>query len=448
MPTEKIITQEYLRDFLLRDFDFHNHSSNYSTHNFHSFPAKFPPQLPKSFISEFTNEGEIVLDPMVGSGTTILEAFMLGRKSIGFDIDPLAILISRVKTTHLETSILLEEYKEVQRIAKLEFSNRPKLINDMELYFDFETKEFINNWFLLSTQYELFALIKAINTVENEDIRNFFKVAFSSTIITKSGGVSLALDLGHTRPHLAKKAIGPDGTIVYGSSETSTPKYLEKNIRSAFREFEKRCENNFRSVLPSNTKFESPIVQFGNSQNMPIDHESVDLIVSSPPYASNAIDYMRAHKFSLVWMGYSISDLSQKRKSYIGSEATDGYALLNLPEYPEIIINRVDIKDKKRGKVLRRYFTEMHYVLSEFFRVLKPGKLAVLVVGNTVIREVDTETAFCLSEIGKSIGFSVPAIGTRQLDRNKRMLPAGNTRIEDSKIQQRMHEEFILGFLK
>ena len=448
MPVENLISQEYLREFLLRDFDFHNLSSNYSTHNFHSFPAKFPPQLPRSFISEFTKKGETILDPMVGSGTTILEACLLGRKSIGIDLDPLALLISKVKTTNIEINALIKEFKEVQQIAQAKLSNKSELTHEMESFFDKETKEFINNWFLLPTQYELFALIQAINTVENEDFRNFFKVAFSSTIITKSGGVSLALDLGHTRPHLAKKAISPDGTIIFGNTDTSTPRYLEKIIRPAFREFEKRCENNFKSLLPPSANFENPSIQFGNSQSMPIESNTIDLIVTSPPYASNAIDYMRAHKFSLVWMGYTISDLSQRRKNYIGAEATDGYDLLNLPDYPELIINRVALKDIKRGKVLRRYYSEMYHVLTEFYRVLKPGNLAVLVVGNTILKGVDTETAFCLSEIGKSLGFAIPAIGVRRLDRNKRMMPAGNFHVEGSQIQQRMHEEYILGFLK
>lgn len=65
---------EKLIELLQSDLDFHNRGSDYFSHNLHSFPAKFPPQLPKLFIEELTEPGEIVLDPMVGSGTTIVES--------------------------------------------------------------------------------------------------------------------------------------------------------------------------------------------------------------------------------------------------------------------------------------------------------------------------------------------------------------------------------------
>ena len=59
----------------------------------------FRPKYQKSLFQELTNSGDTVLDPMVGSGTTILEAFLAGRRAIGFDIDPLALILSKVKVT-------------------------------------------------------------------------------------------------------------------------------------------------------------------------------------------------------------------------------------------------------------------------------------------------------------------------------------------------------------
>ena len=60
-----------------------------------------------------------------------------------------------------------------------------------------------------------------------------------------------------------------------------------------------------------------------DARQLPIDDESVDLVITSPPYA-NAIDYMRAHKFSLVWFGEPISELSALRATYIGSDNSRG----------------------------------------------------------------------------------------------------------------------------
>ncbi len=80
--------RERLKALLESDLDFHGEDSIYASHNFHSFAAKFPPQLPCIFIRGLTNPGDTVLDPMMGSGTTLVETLLEGRKGIGLDIDP------------------------------------------------------------------------------------------------------------------------------------------------------------------------------------------------------------------------------------------------------------------------------------------------------------------------------------------------------------------------
>lgn len=76
------------------------------SHKAHSFPAKFPPQLPRKFIVELSNPGDVILDPMMGSGTTLLEAYIQGRQAIGFDIDPLAMLLTQVKLEYYSSAEL------------------------------------------------------------------------------------------------------------------------------------------------------------------------------------------------------------------------------------------------------------------------------------------------------------------------------------------------------
>ena len=88
-----------LEELLVGDLDFKGQDGSYASHNFHAFAAKFPPQLPRLFIAGLTSPGEIVLDPMMGSGTALLEAYLLDRQAIGCDSDPLAIRQSRVKIT-------------------------------------------------------------------------------------------------------------------------------------------------------------------------------------------------------------------------------------------------------------------------------------------------------------------------------------------------------------
>ncbi len=94
--------QEKLFKLLSSDLNFHDENNKYTLHNFHSFPAKFPPQLPNKFIMALTEPNDSVLDPMMGSGTTILEACLCGRHGIGCDIDPLSILISQIKVANID----------------------------------------------------------------------------------------------------------------------------------------------------------------------------------------------------------------------------------------------------------------------------------------------------------------------------------------------------------
>jgi len=456
-PIDKVKIELSYKDKLITllkgNLDFHNQQSNYSSHNFHSFPAKFPPQLPKMFIDELTKPNEIILDPMVGSGTTIVEAFLANRKGIGLDIDPLSLKISKIKTTPINPKKIIDCAKLIYRNSEHDIENNTMFLKSLlDKHFDCKTKEFVDYWFLPEIQLELIALLNQISKIDDIVIRNFFEVTFSSIIITKTGGVSLALDLAHTRPHKAKIIIDKKNNIRYGKeyldSDSKRKRFLTKNIRSPLDEFWKKVTQNLKSIVNYHQQRIEPEIKFCDSQNLSLNDETVDLIITSPPYASNAIDYMRAHKFSLIWLGYNIDELTVKRKQYIGGELISDFLFEKLPPFSIKKVKEISNLDSKRGSVLKRYYSEMSRVLNEMYRVLKPNKAAIVVVGNSIMKGIDTETYKCLAEIGENMGFEVPHIGVRKLDRNKRMLPAGYKTNLNSQIQQRMHKEFIIGFYK
>ena len=90
----------------------------------------------------------------------------------------------------------------------------------------------------------------------------------------------------------------------------------------------------------------------------------------------------------------------------------------------------------------------MTRVLAESLRVVKPGKAAVFVVGSSTMRGIDTQTHLCLGEIGQSVGFDLVGIGRRALDRDRRMMPARTSHAPRSQIEERMHDEYVIGFVK
>lgn len=444
--------KESLSSILSENFDFHNENDIHPSHKIHSFPAKFPPQLPRKFIRELTKVGDIVLDPMQGSGTTLLEALLEGRRAIGFDIDPLALLLTKVKLTIFSKPILEQQAFEVTMSARKHLQNTELLEKQLTTRYDEKTREFFDYWFAKETQLELIALLMAIGEIATTKTRDFFLLTFSSVIITKTGGVSLALDLAHTRPHKAKVVVAKNGRFIVGADlpnkDDRKIKILTKTLRSPIEEFDKKIKQNLRGVLEQANGNLPPCLESGNSQSLPLENNSVDLIITSPPYASNAIDYMRAHKFSLAWFGYSIENLMQTRKSYIGGEGVTGIELIDLPTRAKTVVEGVSAKNKGKGLSLHRYYSEMFCSLKEMHRVLKPNKAAIVVVGNSVLAGENADVPNCLAEIGKTVGFEVPKIGVRQLDRNKRMLPAGMDINLSSQIQQRMHEDYLIGFYK
>jgi DNA modification methylase len=408
---------------------FHGQSSNYLSHDFHAFPAKFPPQIPHLFIEALTHPEQTVLDPMMGSGTTILEACRMGRSAIGFDIDPLALMLCQTKVSPLDIEKVLEyKYTVLKTASELATEQQEGLRRSVAERLDSKTQDFVGYWFSPETQVELEALRQAISAIPEERTRSFFELSLSAIIITKSGGVSLARDLAHTRPH----------------------KDIEKSPRSALLEFRKRLDKNVRSLQELNHVIPNARarLQYANAQSMPLEDNSIDLIVTSPPYAANAIDYMRAHKFSLIWFGHKIEELSLLRKQYIGGEAVNEIEFLPMPARPTSIIARIGEEDQKKSRVLHRYYSEMQRVLVEMHRVLKPETAAIVVVGTSTMRGIDTETQNCLGDIGAEVGFEVVDIAVRQLDRDKRMMPARKNGHRATQIEERMHEEYVIGFYK
>ncbi len=416
--------QDELARLLAGSLEFHSESSTYASHSLHAFAAKFPPQLPQVFIKHLTSEGETVLDPMVGSGTAIVEACLLGRRAIGFDIDPLAIQICRVKTMPLSLSSVIEAGEKVLKKAE-QYLAAPRAIRAFLERFPEENRKFMDYWFAPQTQKELAALLLAIEEEPNTRIKDFLQLLFSSIIITKSGGVSLARDLAHSRPH----------------------RDPQKAPRNAIERYQARLLKSIKGVQELHFRNNGIMVKLADCRKLPLDDESVQLVVTSPPYA-NAIDYMRAHKFSLVWLGQPLNSLSKLRSEYIGAEKVGCLDDIPFPRKTQHTILTLGAKDKRKAAILRKYFIDMRSAMAEMYRVLLPERAAIIVVGPSTMRGLKINTPVCLGEIGGQLGFRLIGIKKRKLDRNRRMMPARFRNNGQSVIEERMHEEHVIGLIK
>ncbi len=416
-------TWNVLQSTVREDLSFKGVKTNYASHNIHAFAAKFPPQLPRMFIETLTLPREVVLDPMAGSGTTLVEAAIHGRHGIGFDLDPLAIKIARMKTQPLNASAVWEASKRIIRHAEKISKSVRTARRLLESSYPSEALEFFRYWFKPETMYELVGLACGVRRLKDYAIRNFFEVLFSSIIITKSGGVSLARDLAHSRPHRVSDK-NPKGAIESFSGKVAKALQVLEEIQTF-------------PGLASTVR--------SDSRQIPLADETVHLIVTSPPYA-NAIDYVRAHKFSLIWLGHAPSTLTSLRREYIGAEIN-----VEVPNLPSLTaretIKAVAAKDPLKGRVLGKYFTDMSSTISEMYRVLKPGRACIVVVGSSTIRGIEVKTALALSELGTHAGFMLAGLKARAIDRDKRLMPISRASTCLG-IEARMHEEHVIALYK
>lgn len=420
--------EKVLSELLRGDLDFVRDPENVGIHNLHAFPAKYPPALPRLFIQHLTQPGEVVLDPMVGSGTTVLESVRIGRYGIGSDIDPLALLLSQAKSAPPVPVRVFQAGLSVCNRAYLALERERSYVRqEIQKRFDDKTREFLNYWFTRETQEELMALLLQIEAEPEPAVRQFLRLCFSSIIVTKSGGVSLATDLAHTRPH----------------------KVEGKVPRSAIDEFAKRLRKNVASIEQVDIlRLGRVAILCADARALPLCDNSIHLVITSPPYAANAIDYMRAHKFSLVWFGYPIDALSSRRREYVGQEVLQCGAFVPLPEPVQQVIDKVRAVDARKARALEGYYRDMTQVIRETYRVLCPGRCAVFVVASSRLRGIDTQSDLCLGEIARMVGFRVVGIGSRRIHRDRRMMPASRHAGNYSMIEQRMHQEYVIGLIK
>lgn len=387
---------------------------------FHPFPARMPLKIAEFLIQELTQPDAVVLDPMAGSGTTLIAAKSLGRLGIGFDLDPLAVLLSRVATATINDRALSNAAERVK-------SKATELLDwaEVNTFVTGPNAEFIKFWFPKRSQKELLVLKKAIEEEKNTKIREFLWIVFSSLIISKSGGASYALDLSHSRPH----------------------KDISKKIDWPLEAWDLRLKKALNVLKSSSECHSSPEIKVrpGDARKIPLKECSVDLILSSPPYFQ-AIDYIRAHKFSLVWMEEDLIELRKIRTELIGARH-----ILNGPDGIPLSIEETlkkHIQQKPRQGHTRRYISDLHQVLKEIYRVLKPDALALVVVGPSIIVRNRTDSADILQQMASNVGLSTIAITKRKLPNARRALPPPSWVKAKNDLRKRMRSELILAFRK
>lgn len=387
----------------------------------HPFPARMAPELALRELSRL-KDGAVVLDPMAGSGTVLALAQIQGFQAIGFDVDPLAVIMSKVWTRPVNKSDIYRKAVRVLDRAR----ERMEICTVADAYpthADDETRSFVRYWFDGYARRQLESLATAIRRLRDEATRDVLWCAFSRLIIAKQSGASRAMDLSHSRPHRA----------------------FENAPRKPFNEFISAVDKVLLGCLDINisNSYVATNIDLGDARDLPIKNNSVDLVFTSPPYL-NAIDYLRCSKFSLVWMGYSIAELRGIRSDSIGS-----YAAGECDDALRSLARRVcewdRLSPRARG-VLARYLADTEQSLRAVEHALAPSGRAVYVVGENCIEGVYVPTGTFIREIAKMVGLRAVRGRVRPLPANRRYMPPPRAR--GGMLDGRMNQEVIVNLRK
>lgn len=392
----------------------------------HPFPARMAPGIALEAIGD--SEAPLrILDPMAGSGTVLAVARAKGHRAFGMDLDPLAVLLAGVWTRTINGEAVKETAVEVLDRARLAF----KSLSTGKAYpvrSDEETRQFIRYWFDDYARRQLSALAGAIGRIHDDVTRDALWCGFSRLIITKSAGASLAMDLSHSRPH---------------------KKFRRAPIKP-FRRFLSGVDTVVSNCPQAGEGRVGPptVVRRGDARNLDVDDESIDLVLTSPPYL-NGIDYLRCSKFSLVWMGYTVEELRQIRGVSVGAEASLQEAMDS--PWVKALITQLRLKpalSDRDNALLARYVWDMSGALAEVSRVLRQGGRAVYVVGDSTSKGTFIRNSEIVTAVAQEHGLSFVSRHSRTLPANRRYLPPPSEGASTATLDGRLRKEIVIVFNK
>ncbi len=311
----KAVDGEYTDYFRIIQKNITRSVNQYLTHWIYPYKGKFHPQMIRALLNIIgLKKGDIVFEPFIGSGTTAVEARLLGVNCIGIDISPLCVLQSRVKVESLE---VLEEIEE---------NKNHLIVKSMPGLFNKESK----------------TLLEIINELPDERVKNFYKMAYLVAVSDKSRR-------------------GRD-------FEQSFYRNLDLMLSSVknFKDISKELNLNLGNVE----------IKIGDSREVPLKNESVDGIITSPPY-SIALDYVSNDAHALKELG---NELSEIRELFVGVRGRGA--------------ERIEL-----------YNQDMKKSYEEMYRVLKPGRFAVIVIGNATYLGEEIKTVEFTINYCQDIGF-------------------------------------------
>jgi site-specific DNA-methyltransferase (cytosine-N4-specific) len=376
------VTWDFLRSFSVKE-------SHEFTHGLHIYPAKIVPQIARELIAKFSNPLDVVLDPFCGSGTVLVESLVANRHSIGIDINTLALLLAKVKTTPLRREEVLETMNTIVDNAKA----RTKSALNSEEKVSIEKIPNVHHWFKPYVARELALLNAEIQQITNQEIRDFFRVCFSATMFNVSN---------------IRKADNPYFIRIFHEDEMVKHKPV---VLEQFTKTVKKNSESIKSIEGVRKQKASVRIINGNTRELVsiLGKKSADLIVTSPPYGEekNTMDYARFSKLALYWLGLDGRHVKEMKENALGC---------NLRHWQEVEIDSKTLKEKLkevakksqlRADEVYSFFYDYLICLEQMFETCKEDSSCCIVIGDRTAAGIPIPNGKVTCELCENVGFVV-----------------------------------------
>ncbi len=364
--SEKKRIRNIKKKLLEIEWDFHNSKNIRGLHDIHPYPAKFIPEIPRTLIKILnTPNNTAVLDPFCGSGVTLVEAQNNGLNSIGVDLNPIACMISRVKTTSSTSNLIRIAKKCVQNAKSKSNPTIPNIPN-------------LAHWFEPEIQRAIAALLLEINNVKSEIIRERLRLALSSILVRVSKQESDTRYAAITKKTTYEKVF--DGFILSCQN-------IQKNLIN-------------RVKLPKAIVLEKNILEVKPEDiSLPIG-----LVITSPPYP-NAYEYWLYHKYRMWWLGFDPLKVKEKE---IGARAHFF---------------------KKNHHTEKDFQKQMDQTFSLLDQITVPKAFVCFVIGRSLIHGKIVDNTSIVISAAVNHGFEHFITLNRKINRNRKSFNLSHARI-------------------
>lgn len=398
-----------------------------STHAYHKYPAKFIPQLARTLIESYTFENELVWDPFCGSGTLNVEAFRIKRNSIGTDINPISIIISRAKTTPIEPELLEQYFDDLLSTINNTTTKSEEYYEKTNMFNG--NLEVLKSWFsednLVELAHILDVITKKSTAVHNRD---FALCAFSSILKRSSYWLNSSVK----------------AQIDKNKNPANPLKYFERQLCGMKQKNLMFYQENINNHTKTNVYKHNAKHKISNK------YGTINSIITSPPYLIS-YDYSDIFRLSTYFLHYH-SNYQHYRKSFVGTTLLRNYRSIHV--LPNLIMESVsEIDDTCLKRTLLEYYKDMQMFFKNASHCLSDNGNLVLIVGDTHLRGVNITNAYYLYEIAISQGLEFVESKERKI--STKILPSTRDKTtgrfssrNNSELSEIYNKEYILVFRK